>query len=177
MNKVVFFLTLFMLAACLPATESPAEEVKPIQVALWNPVQIFNESTSIHGLRLNILYGVNQDVFGVDLGLVNRNLGEFKGIQWGFVGMADGNFTGWQATFVNIVNAEMVGLQSNAIYNNAVTAKGVQLGWVNISNSFEGLQLGLFNMTDDLRGIQIGLLNVVTSREKWKYIPLVSWSF
>jgi hypothetical protein len=177
MRKTAVIVVLLALSASLSAMPVTAEETKPIEISLWTPVQIHDETTSIKGFRLNILYGVNKDVTGLDLGLVNRNTGVFKGVQLGLVGMS-GDFTGWQATFVNITDGKFVGLQgSYSVYNSGVTTKGAQFGLVNRAESFEGLQLGLFNVTDTLHGIQIGLLNVVGSREKWKYLPIVSWSF
>jgi hypothetical protein len=179
MRNTALTVALLVLSVSLCAIAADAQETKPIEISLWTPVQIHDENTSIKGFRLNILYGVNADVTGVDIGLVNRNTGVFKGFQWGLVGIA-GDFTGWQNTAVNITNGKFVGLQGSlypAIYNSGVTTEGVQFGLVNRAESFEGLQLGLFNVTDTLRGLQIGLLNVVGSREKWKYLPIVSWSF
>ena len=179
MRKTVLTVALLALAASLFAMPVNAEDTNPIEISLWTPVQIHDDSTSIKGFRLNLLYGVSKDVTGLDLGLVNRNTGVFKGIQLGIVGMA-GDFTGWQGTAVNITNGTFTGLQGGpypTIFNSGVTTKGVQFGLVNRAESFEGLQLGLFNVTDTLHGIQIGLLNVVGSREKWKYLPIVSWSF
>ncbi|MGB2768214.1 MAG: hypothetical protein WBC88_00615, partial [Candidatus Zixiibacteriota bacterium] len=45
---------------------------RPIQLALVTPIQIFPEDNSITGVRLNLLYGRNVSVSGLDLGLVNH---------------------------------------------------------------------------------------------------------
>jgi hypothetical protein len=177
-RRALAVLALTASVALLCAGPAAAQdETKPIQLSLWDPVQIFDNTTAIEGFRLNLLYGVNTDVTGLDIGLVNRATGTVKGVQWGLVSMA-ADFTGWQTNWAaNIVDGEMVGLQSGSLYNKTTTAKGVQLGLVNHNDSFEGFQLGLVNVTNTLHGLQIGLLNVVSSREKWKYLPIVSWSF
>jgi hypothetical protein len=149
---------------------------KPIQIALWNPAQVFPEDTSIHGLRLNLLYGVNRDMYGIDLGLVNHTTGTVKGYQYGLVGLADGDFYGWQNNFVSITAAEFYGFQSG-LYNQVGTGIGFQYGFINISESFEGFQLGLVNMTETLHGLQIGLLNIMSKEDAHPILPIVNWSF
>jgi hypothetical protein len=44
---------------------------KPIQLALFNPVQIAPEESSIIGVRLSLLYGKNANMNGLQLGLIN----------------------------------------------------------------------------------------------------------
>ena len=62
--------------------------MKPIQVSIVHPVQLFNRETSIKGLRFNLIYGNNADLYGIDIGLVNRTSGITKGFQYGLVGLA-----------------------------------------------------------------------------------------
>jgi len=38
---------------------------KPIEIALFSPLQIFSEEVSITGVRLNILYGNNSSITGL----------------------------------------------------------------------------------------------------------------
>lgn len=59
-----------------------AEETRPIQLSLVTPIQIFSEDYGITGVRLNLLYGRNATVTGLDLGLVNHTTtGQSKGLQ------------------------------------------------------------------------------------------------
>jgi len=171
-------IAVLIVIAGLAAAPATAQETKPIQLSLWDPVQIHKNTTSVKGFRFNLLYGVNDNMTGVDIGLVNRTTGRLAAFQIGFVGMT-GELRGWQLNLVNISNGATAGLQGpDAVYNSAVTMTGgVQIGLVNRAESFSGLQLGLINVTDTLDGLQIALLNVVGSREKWKYLPIVSWSF
>ena len=104
---------------------------KPIQLALFNPVQIVDENASITGLRINLLYGKNTSVTGLDWGLVNHSTsGVSKGVQFGIVGIVEADFMGWQDNFVNITNGKFEGLQWGFV-NTAGTVSGVQIGFVN----------------------------------------------
>lgn len=75
------------LAMAGPGLAHSAEATKPIQVALISPVQLVPPETSVIGLRLNLIYGVNRDVAGLDVGLVNQTTGAGAGLQYGLVGL------------------------------------------------------------------------------------------
>ena len=136
---------------------------KIVQVALFNPVQIFPEEDSITGFRLNLLYGNNAGVTGLDIGLVNRTI-EKKGIgvQWGLLGLADRGFTGFQVNSVNIVHDEF---------------KGVQFGFVNAVDEANGLMIGVLNFARRMYGIQIGIFNLIGEGGAAPVLPIVNWSF
>jgi hypothetical protein len=190
--RFVFALVLVALtAAFLAAPAAVAQETKPIQLALVNPIQLVNEDYSVKGLRISLIYGVNRDLSGLDLSLVGQNSGDvrglqvalagltegdFTGVQWALVGLTNGNFTGWQDNAVNIVDGKMSGLQAG-IFNQSRDAEGVLLGWVNITGHMSGFQLALFNMTDTLNGLQVGVVNVVKQGTSHPVLPLVNWSF
>ena len=101
---------------------------RPFQIAIFNPVQIFNAKTTIKGFRLNLPYGRNKEVYGIDLGFVNR---------------VDENFSSWQMGFVNLVGGRSSGLQMG-LYNSSKELKGIQLGLLNTAREMKGLQLGLW---------------------------------
>ncbi|MBA3052887.1 MAG: hypothetical protein ABII20_04680 [Candidatus Omnitrophota bacterium] len=121
---------------------------KPLQLALVDPVQLVSAETSISGLRLNFLYGRNESVEGVDLGLV---------------GLADSSFTGWQYNFLgNISKGDFSGLQ---------------MGFVNYAGNAKGLQLGVVNYAGSLKGLQIGLINIIDKGGVLPVMPFINWSF
>ncbi|MCP4631734.1 MAG: hypothetical protein GY855_02330, partial [candidate division Zixibacteria bacterium] len=62
--------TVLLVIICLSVPVMAQE--KPIQLSLFNPIQIFPETDGITGVRLNLLYGRNTKVIGVDFGLVNH---------------------------------------------------------------------------------------------------------
>ncbi|MFH1679273.1 MAG: hypothetical protein ABIH26_01365 [Candidatus Eisenbacteria bacterium] len=175
-NETVAILTaLTVLVGAAGGARAEEAGTKPVQLALWNPVQIFDEETSIAGVRVNLLYGVNREMMGLDIGLGNHTRGNTTGFQWGLVGYTEGLFIGWQHNAFNY-SAEIRGFQSG-FYNGAETATGFQLGFVNITEEMHGLQIGVFNMTRKLHGLQIGVINVVQEKEDLPILPIVNWSF
>ncbi len=138
-------------------------QTKPVQVSLVTPIQIFPEKYTITGIRLNLLYGRNVSVQGVDIGLVNHvTTGKFQGFQWGLVGLADADFSGWQDCAVNVVQ---------------VRCEGLQWGLVNYAGDMSGLQFGLVNYAKKMKGLQIGLVNIIKQGGQFPVFPIVNWSF
>ena len=138
-------------------------QIKPVQLALVNPIQIVPESQSINGFRFNLIYGKNANVTGFDLGLANHTTGKEVGVQWGLVNLTDGGFTGWQDSFVNITKGTSVGLQS---------------GGVNYHNGhFNGLQISIVNYAATLKGLQIGLINIIGKGGFLPIFPIFNFDF
>jgi len=161
------------LAAALPL----AAQDKPIQLALFNPVQLVPESQGVSALRLNLIYSVNQSVKYVDLGLVNvTNGGPSSGVQWALVAINRGAFTGWQNAAAAVTRGPFTGLQSGW-YTSAQQGEGVQWGAVNTAASWNGLQLGLVNYAQSLHGVQIGIVNIIKQGGQFPIFPIVNWSF
>ncbi len=156
---------LFGLAAvALIFISTPAmAQDKPIQLSLFTPVQIFPEDVAISGVRLNLLYGRNVYVTGLDLGLVNHTTtGKSVGVQFGFVGLVDSDFKGWQDNNVNIVKGDF---------------EGFQWGVVNYAHYASGFQLGFVNYAGSMKGLQIGLVNIIGQGGMFPVFPIVNWSF
>ena len=138
-------------------------EKRPVQLSLITPVQIFPESDTISGVRLNLLYGRNASVTGLDLGLVNHTTsGISKGWQTGLVGWIDSDFVGWQDNTVNVVKGNF---------------KGFQWGLVNYAKFAKGFQLGFVNYVESMNGLQIGLVNIIRQGGILPVFPIVNWSF
>lgn len=151
-----------MVFAGIFTTNTNAQD-KPIQVALFNPIQIFPETNSITGLRLNIIYGKNVNVSGLDWGFVNSTTGKQVGAQWGFVNMVDNGFLGLQGGFVNITDSKFEGLQYGFVNYHKGKVSGVQFGFINYAGSMYGLQ--------------IGLINIINQGGAFPFFPIVNWSF
>ena len=156
-----FTLMVFMLF-CFHSNVMAESPAKLIQFSLWPTIQMHDSETSIHGLRLNLLYGVNQDVSGLDIGSVNKVKGNMKGLQCGLVNLVGGDLSGWQV----------------GIANSAQKTKGIQCGLINHAVSMTGMQIGLaYNTADTLRGLQVGLFNFVWERKPIFFFPIVNLSF
>ncbi len=166
-----------LLALTLIPSSTRAQE-NPFQIAFIGPtMQLVDDDADVMGVRLNILYGVNRNVYGLDVGLVNRATGEMKAWQLGLVGMAESSFTGWQDNFVNVTRGAFLGLQSGLV-NVVGSGEGVQLGGVfNQAERMSGLQFALVNVADDMFGLQIGLINIIRSKENLPILPLVNWKY
>lgn len=138
-------------------------EERPVQVALFTPIQVFPETDAVSGVRLNLLYGRNAYITGVDVGLINDTTqGISKGWQVGLVGWSRSDFVGWQDNSVNVVKGNF---------------EGFQLGIVNHANFAKGFQLGLVNYVESMNGLQIGLVNVIRRDGAFPVFPIINWSF
>ncbi len=142
------FLTLAALLFILPVAVNSSiyAQESPIQLSLFNPVQIVPETNSVTGLRLSLLYGKNVNVSGLDVGLVNVTTGNQVGLQYGVVGYNEGNFNGWQDNLVSMTKGNLMGLQTGAVNYTAGKTSGLQIAIVNYSATMNGLQLGLINI-------------------------------
>ena len=153
---------LLIMIFVLPSLMVHAEN-KPIQVALFTPLQIFSEDVSITGVRWNVLYGKNSSVTGLDFGLVNRTTEKMSvGVQFGIMGFADRGWIGLQSNFVNVTRNEF---------------KGVQFGFLNYAEDANGLMIGIINYARRLYGIQIGLFNLIEAGGVAPVLPIVNWAF
>ena len=163
--------TLILLVGAWPARS------EPLQLALWDPVQLRPASASIEGLRLNLIYGRNRNLTGLDVGLVNRLDGSCTGWQGGAVNQVKGSFTGIQDGWLySEAGTSLTGLQMGAVTRSG-SLSGIQWGLVNLGGKVSGLQLGLYNQCSSLQGLQVGLLNHETGNKDWPFLPLARWSF
>ncbi len=133
---------LTVMLLCALVTPAAAGKVTPVQVSIWHPAQLFDESYSVLLLRINLIYGRNRDVGIFDLGIVNSSE----------------DLAGFQAGAVNIVDDSAFALQAGAI-NHVGFFLGVQAGGRNIVNGeFVGFQLGLLNYNRQrIAGIGAGI--------------------
>lgn len=192
-------LSVSALAACFwlnCATALGGE--RPLQLALWHPVQLVGEDEGVAGLRLSIPYGKNAELRGLDLGLrigfcegevtglqlsagANRSGDVVRGIQVAGVWNDCQDLRGIQIAGLLVNSASWThGLQVAGFMNHGGTVTGVQIaGVLNFAVGATGLQIGLINVCGTLKGIQIGLLNLVIQPEPSGvcFFPLVNMSF
>ena len=176
-QAILAVLLLFVVFSCAYAEDLSTTQTKPIQIALFNPAQIFDESIGIRGVRLNLLYGRNVFVRGIDFGLVNTcGGGESLGLQWGLLGYVEGDYLGIQWNTFNLTEGEFTGFQGGT-FNHAGDGEGLQWGLVNSAKNMRGLQLGFVNYTENMHGLQVGLVNIIRNKESLPVFVLVNWSF
>ena len=138
--------------------ERASAQASPINLALFNPIQLVPETASIHGLRLNI-YGKNRDMHGLDFGFIHEATGNLVGIEFGLVNWVHRDAVGIQVGLMSQVGGHLIGGQLNWL-SLAGSIEGAQIGLLNHAERVDGLQFGLVNIADQLRGLQLGLVNI-----------------
>ena len=164
-------------ASLILITSSALAQEKPIQLSLFNPIQLVPEDQGVSAIRLNLIYTKNASMTGFDMGLVNRTTGDGLGVMWAGVALTDGNFTGWKGAFVGVVGGDFMGWQEGLVNIVDGRLKGLQTGLYNSTGHCNGLQVALINTTDTMEGIQIGLLNFIKTGGAFRFFPIVNWSF
>lgn len=176
-SKLILLLGLFAIGNSLSAEYG-------FQVAVTPNIALAKRGEPVNGVALNI-WGENQ-VKGLDLGLVNGLNGKSSGFSWSLIGTYGDDYSGvlWGGFYVKTTGV-VVGWQDGLLNINTGNLTGFQSGLVNIGNEVKGLQLGLINYTKRLEGLQIGLVNVAQNNA-WFYnlpseltpiFPFVNWSF
>jgi hypothetical protein len=121
----------------------------PFQASLFSPVQLFTSDTPVYGMRLNVIYGEQAQVWGLDVGTANRITSSAIGLQIGGVNWGR-DFTGLQIGSFNLNDSDepsrQLGMRVNLPYGEQA--------------KFWGFDVGMFNITTmDMRGFQIAIIN------------------
>jgi hypothetical protein len=141
---------------------NPSALITGFQLALIHPVQLFSESCDVYGLRLDLLYGKNAALNGMDLGVVNQLRDDMCGVQIGAANFS-GPMYGMQLGVLGVASGEMIGWQLSGVNISRTSAAGLQTGLVNVGGGYDGLQIGGFNYAEDYNGLQLGVINVCHS--------------
>jgi hypothetical protein len=126
------------------------------------------------------IYGVNDDVQGIDVGIVNNANGSVHGFELGAVNQVDKYFGGWQFGLSNSVKRDFKGFQLGLLANVASrSCEGFQAAVLfnDTEEEMHGLQLGIINHTGSLNGIQIGLLNFNDDTKYLGFFPFINAAF
>ncbi len=166
-------------------TTAPGESF--IGLSIFNPVQYPDESFSIRGIRINALYAVNEDLTGIDYGLIfpfNYLRGNMSGVQLGLYNEVGNKTTGLQWGLVNQTKGDVSGVQLGLVNFSGAYHRGIQSGFYNQADHISGLQLGVLNQTRSLHGVQVGLLNLkeevgpgMPHSMPMRGFPIVNWTF
>lgn len=168
---------LLVVAVLLAGISSAfAYDTTPFQIGIWPPkYQIVTEDINVSGLKINLPFGGNDSIQGVDLGLaatskttsalqvnvfVNRAHEEFSGLQFAILNQS-GNANGVILGGMNVTDDK---------------TKGIQVGVINSSMETRGIQIGLINYTESMTGFQIGLVNVITESVV-PFFPIINFCF
>ena len=163
------------LAVALSALLAPAASAETGAQLGLPGISVPNDP-HVNGFRFSFLYGDNQLMEGLDMGLLSLSetetlsgvqlilgLGKVNGDMKGgaafsLVNIHNGNDSGLNAAFINKVNnaEEAVGI---GFVNIASGQTMLDIGGLNMSKSSTA-QLGFINVTDEIRGFQLGFINV-----------------
>ena len=173
-----------------------AEDWTPFQLALFNPVQLFPEKTNVYGLRINLIYGSNKELQGVDYGVFNVVDKETTGVQVGAAPFGGVNVSGtlkgiqFAGYFggANLTDHDANGIQAAGIIGGANIANGTMTGLqvsgiiagVNLARRMDGVQLagilGGVNIATNAHGVQIASLYNHAETMRGAQIGLVNFS-
>lgn len=134
------------------------------------------DDPNVNGFRFALLYGENDDMDGLDLGVLSVNesstlsgvamvFGVHKltggmegGAAFSLVNVHGGDDAGLNAAFINIVENVEDGLNFGFV-NIAGGTTLVDIGGFNMA-SRSTAQVGFINVTDEITGFQLGFLNI-----------------
>lgn len=143
-------------------------EVSPIALSLCTPAQFPPQDWDINGLRINLLWGIHNNVSVLDLGvLANICTGDMYGIQ--IAGISNDVACSCQglqiATLLNRSGGNIEAIQVACFNINGPDSytNAIQLGLMNMAGNASGIQAGIFNKAADMQGLQIGLINCAYS--------------
>jgi hypothetical protein len=157
-----------------------ADQSTPFQLSLFHPAQLFSDDYSIDGFRLNFIYGVNQDIKGADIGIVNETEGSAHGFELGLDNRVAHDFGGGQFGLFNEVKRDFNGVQIGLIANiTGRSCEGFQAAifYNNAEEEMHGLQLGIVNHAGSLEGVQIGIINFNDDTRYKGFMPFLNASF
>jgi hypothetical protein len=166
-----------LAASALGTDAAPSTTWTLFQGSIFNPVQIYSETVSVRGLRINLFYGKNANVRGLDIGIVNQADDLASGFQAAGIANAARELDGVQIAFgFNDARGRASGFQGAGFVNLAGKLKGAQIGFMyneveeraagfqatsvaNFASTLEGVQLALLhNRSASVVGAQISLL-------------------
>lgn len=171
MKKMFWVLGLF-LVTCVSVQ---AFNTSALQISIWAPqTQLVPDYIDVSGLKINLPYGSNQNMAGLDLGLVSIN-GNTAALQVNFFNRSYESFSGLQVGLVNLAGASD-GISLSLFNSTEGISRGLDIALVNTALEHRGIQFGLVNYTEFLTGFQIGFVNIVT-KSTVPFFPIINFCF
>ena len=158
------------------------------------PIRVFGTERTVYGLDWGSLACHAENVYGMQLSFIGGSVEEdLYGLQLGIFasGYAQEELPFDEYHFFDIDHCRMHGIQFgtfaaktamangfqlSAIYTEAQTVNGVQVGLVNTTRKLHGLQVGLYNSAVRGLGLQVGLINHA-ERSFVEYLPVLNFVY
>ncbi len=135
----------------------------PLEINLASPLQVPWYVRDVWGIRLNLIYGRSQNVYGIDVGLVGLNNADMAGVEIeGFNWIGGSQYGLGVGAIGNVVMKHAYGLQIGGIINRFVDeSAGVALGLLDFTIGYTGVQIGALTWdAANMEGLQLGVANV-----------------
>ena len=157
-------------------------------------IRVFGTERAVYGLDWGSLACHAENVYGLQMSFVGGSVEEsLYGLQLGIIasGYAQEEIPLGDYHIFNIDHCHMNGIQFgtfaaktamangfqlSAVYNEAQTVNGLQVGLVNETRKLHGLQVGLCNTAKRGFGLQVGLCNF-THSGLVKFFPALNFVF
>jgi hypothetical protein len=171
--KKMLVLVFAVLASCLV---SSAFDTSPLQISIWPPnAQVVPDYIDVAGLKINLPYGGNNAITGIDLGIASSS-DRCSALQLNVINIVREEFTGLQLGVANL-DGSASGVKVGLLMNNIdAMSKGIDLGFVNTALECHGLQFGLINYCEFMVGVQIGLVNIIRESNV-PFFPFINFCF
>lgn len=171
--KKMLAVVLAVLGTCLAAA---AFDTSPLQISIWPPnAQVVPDYIDVAGLKLNLPYGGNKNITGIDLGIASSS-DKTSALQINLINIVREEFSGLQLSLLNL-NGAANGVQIGLIMNNVdAMNRGIQLGPINTALETHGLQIGLINYSEFMVGLQIGIINIIRESNV-PFFPIINFCF
>ena len=159
-----FFVLLFSTAAYaettfqfqMPGVQAPGGD----DVGAFRIVFLYGKNNSVSGLDMGLLSfseATNQSGLSLNMG-VGHVTGTSSGAACGLVNIHRGTDSGFNGAFINIVKSITSGVNVGFV-NITEDYSAVDIGGLSISDKSKA-QISFVNITQELEGLQIGFLNV-----------------
>lgn len=178
-KKLIFGIAISTLLLASSMTQAGETKATFFQYSIFSPIQLYPEDYDVYGLRLNLLYGENKSIYGVDLGGYSYTTGDFYGVQMAVVVCArDGDCSAVTGAGIANLSIGNDGGISMAGFMNVAGGQytGLQMACINHAQKFSGVQFGAFNHCEDFKGFQFGLINIC-KRQSLPFTILINWRF
>lgn len=157
MKKVLMALMVFAAAASLKANTEGY-----VMLSVFHPGQIPIATTSLDGVRINLIYGECQNLNGFDFGIAGRVRERMNGFQLAGCNLIGTDANGAQFAFANYIESDFAGFQLGLWNCIGGMGTGFQLGVWNEAAKFSGFEMGIVNWSGTVNGFQLGIVNRVT---------------
>ena len=154
MKKILMALMVFAAAASLKANTEGY-----VMLSVFHPGQIPIATTSLDGIRINLIYGECQNLNGFDFGISGRVRERMNGFQLAGCNLIGTDANGVQFAFANYVESDFAGFQLGLWNCIGGMGSGFQLGVWNEALKFSGFEMGIVNWSGAVNGFQLGIVN------------------